>query len=502
MSEKKLKILMVEDDRAHVRLAERAFKRSNLKPEVMHVTSGTETLKRLRADHFDVVLLDCYLPGEDGLEVLQHIKAQNPSLPVIIVTGRGDERIAVNAMKLGASDYLVKTTALDHFDLMLVAVQKTLDNQRMKGKIDELERQYQSIAENVNDIIYRYVTDYTIIYISPSVTKVLGYSPDELLNTSYLNLLSDHPMNLIYTDMYEEQMQGVEVKPFVYEVVSKSGDRVQLETHERVFTTDSGEILPMLGMASRIGIQGIARDVTNRRRLEQQVLHSAKLAVIGQMASHVAHEVRNPLSSVQLNLQLLADEAQSYPHTDMQEVNELVTAIHSEVERMGQILDEYLRYARLPQLYLQPGNLNTILENLCHFLAPEIEKARVTLHLDLDPNLPDAHIDEEQLKIVGINLFRNALEAMPEGGELRISTRHTTEYIELRVSDTGIGIDKQQLDAIFQPFYSTKPGGTGLGLPYAQEIIHAHGGHISCESAPGKGTNFTVVIPLDNSAGY
>jgi two-component system sporulation sensor kinase C len=110
--------------------------------------------------------------------------------------------------------------------------------------------------------------------------------------------------------------------------------------------------------------------------------------------------------------------------------------------------------------------------------------------------LPVANIDEGKLRLVGINLVRNALEAMPQGGVLRLSTKHTPGQIEFQVSDTGVGMNDKQRESAFQPFYSTKSGGTGLGLPYAQEIVHEHGGYIRCESELGKGTTFTVVIPL------
>ena len=494
MSKETIKILMVEDDRAHTRLAERTFKRVGLNYDMLQVASGAECVKRLSEEKFDLVLLDYYLPNEDGLQLLENIKSQNPLLPVIIVTGRGDEQIAVQAMKLGASDYLVKTMNLSHFDLLLDSVQRTLEDRRMKGKIHELEHQYQSIAENVNDLIYRYTPDCIITYVSPSVTKILGYTPEELIYTSYLELLSDHSMNHICEEIHEKQMRGKEVEPFVHEVVKKDGSKVQLETHETLLKSDTGETL---------GVQGVARDITDRKRLEQQLLHSEKLAVIGQMAAHIAHEIRNPLSTINLNLSLLADEIEAYPKIDIQESKALLDSIQSELEWMMQILDDYLRYSRLPEINLHLEDLNEVISNLCDFLESEIEKANVQLHLDLDGDLPEANIDSGNLRLVGINLVRNALEAMPQGGLLRISTKHTPEQIELQISDTGTGMNDEQLESAFQPFYSTKSGGTGLGLPYAQEIVHAHGGYIRCESQLNQGTTFTVVIPLkdENSIG-
>ena len=487
MSKETIKILMVEDDRAHTRLAERTFSRVGLNYEVVQVASGSECLKRLQEENFDIVLLDYYLPDEDGFQILEKIKSHNPLLPVIVFTGRGDEQLAVQAMKLGASDYLVKTMNLSHFDLLLDVVQKTIEDREMKGKIQELERQYQSIAENVNDLIYRYTPDCIFTYVSPSVTKILGYTPEDLIGTPYPELLSDHSMNHTCKAIHEKQMQGVEVEPFVYEVVKKDGSEVQLETHETILKSDTGKI---------IGVQGVARDVTDRKRLEQRLLHSEKLAVIGQMAAHIAHEIRNPLSTISLNLSLLSDEIDAYPETDVQESESLLDAIQSEVEWMMQILDDYLRYARLPEINLQLEDLNEIVSNLSDFLESEIERANIQLQLDLDSDLPEAKIDEGKLRLVGINLVRNALEAMPQGGILRISTRHTSGQVEFQVADTGVGMNDEQLESAFQPFYSTKSGGTGLGLPYAQEIVHEHGGYIRCESKLDQGTTFTVVIPL------
>jgi signal transduction histidine kinase len=238
-----------------------------------------------------------------------------------------------------------------------------------------------------------------------------------------------------------------------------------------------------------------------RERLEIQLIQSERFAAIGQLAAHVAHEIRNPLSSIELNLDLLADEIASGPGMNVQEAQELLKSIRAVVERLDAIISEYLAFARLPQFEFEMESLNAVIQTFCKFVEPQLRRANVDLKTDLDPDLPLTLLDAEQIQRALHNFLKNAVEAMPDGGELLMTTRRNRDEIVLRIADTGHGIPEKDLQRIFDPFFTTKKEGTGLGLPLVQEIIKQHKGTISCSSVLGKGAEFVVTLPIQQREG-
>jgi signal transduction histidine kinase len=223
---------------------------------------------------------------------------------------------------------------------------------------------------------------------------------------------------------------------------------------------------------------------------EQRLIRSERLAAVGKIAAQITHEVRNPLSSIGLNAEMLEEETQG-------EARKLARAIVKEVDRLTEITEEYLRFARLPRPKLEREELGDLLTSLVAFMHHELAARGVTVELDVPPALPPVAADEHQLRQALVNLVRNGAEAMRAGGQLTLRARHLADAadgrsIELAISDTGDGIAPEHLQKIFDPFFSTKEGGTGLGLALTQQIIVEHGGKIEVTSEPGRGTTFIV----------
>jgi two-component system NtrC family sensor kinase len=220
---------------------------------------------------------------------------------------------------------------------------------------------------------------------------------------------------------------------------------------------------------------------------EQRLIRSERLAAVGKIAAQITHEVRNPLSSIGLNAEMLEEETSG-------EAKQLARAIVKEVDRLTEITEEYLRFARLPRPKLELEDLGAIVSSLLAFLRPELDARAVTVEARLDPALPPVAADEHQLRQALLNLLRNAVEAMGDGGRLTLTAaaRDDGRAIELTIADTGEGIAPEHLPKIFDPFFSTKEGGTGLGLALTQQIIVEHGGKIEVRSVPGRGTTFIV----------
>lgn len=220
---------------------------------------------------------------------------------------------------------------------------------------------------------------------------------------------------------------------------------------------------------------------------EQRLIRSERLAAVGKIAAQITHEVRNPLSSIGLNAEMLEEETSG-------EARKLARAIVKEVDRLTEITEEYLRFARLPRPKLEREDLGELMKSLIAFMHQELEGRRVTVDARLDPALPPIAADEHQLRQALLNLMRNAVEAMRDGGRLTLAAERVDDgrVVELTISDTGEGIAAEHLPKIFDPFFSTKEGGTGLGLALTQQIIVEHGGRIEVRSEPGRGTTFIV----------
>jgi signal transduction histidine kinase len=221
-----------------------------------------------------------------------------------------------------------------------------------------------------------------------------------------------------------------------------------------------------------------------------------RLAAVGSMAAKVAHEIRNPLSSISLNTELLNDELVGYKGVNTTEAVDLLRAIAGEIDRLSRIVEEYLQFARMPRLDLEQVDMKDLAEQVLKFLAPEFERYGVESEIDaFDPG-PTVYLDRNQFRQVLLNLLRNSQEAMPEGGKITIRLREEPDgAIEVVVVDTGIGLEPSQTQQVFDPFFSTKDTGTGLGLAFVQQVVLEHGGEVSCTGQPGRGAAFRIVLP-------
>jgi len=214
----------------------------------------------------------------------------------------------------------------------------------------------------------------------------------------------------------------------------------------------------------------------------------------------LAHEIRNPLSTIRLNMELLAEDFEKTdPESPTKQRDRRARAkielVRQECDRLQKLLGDFLDFARQESLALEPGNLNTEIEQLLDFFAPLARESQVEMVRYLDPELPTVRLDRETFRSAVLNLLLNALQAMDSGGQLVVRTRPAGLGVVLELIDTGAGMDEETLAKVFRAFYSTKQGGSGLGLPTARKIIEAHGGTIDIESAPSRGTKVTIWLP-------
>lgn len=231
------------------------------------------------------------------------------------------------------------------------------------------------------------------------------------------------------------------------------------------------------------------REEARRRREEEQA------ALMGTIASGLAHEIRNPLSTVSLNLQLLKEDWASPISDREQKSARKVDVLLKEIGRLEGILNDFLRFAAGHKLRLERIDLNGLMTELLEFTSPEASRAGVKVHLEADARLKPVQVDANLIRQALLNLVLNAIQAMPEGGQLWVRTEAGAGSALVSIRDSGRGIPPDNLEKIFNLYFSTKPAGTGLGLPMAKKLVEEHGGTIRAESEPGRGACFTISLP-------
>ncbi len=236
--------------------------------------------------------------------------------------------------------------------------------------------------------------------------------------------------------------------------------------------------------------------VSGLSRAQTLALSNERLAAIGKMAAHVTHEIRNPLSAMGLNLELLEEELGRDQAARGAEVKNLLAAIQREVQRLEQLSEEYLRVARLPQPRMEADDVAATVREVAEFARREIEGAGCSIAVRVAEHLPPALFDEAQLRQALLNLMRNAREAMPGGGPIEVGVVAEGMSVVVSVDDRGGGIPEDIRARVFDPFFSTKGEGTGLGLAITRHIVEAHGGSVTCEPRPSGGTRFRIALPI------
>lgn len=216
---------------------------------------------------------------------------------------------------------------------------------------------------------------------------------------------------------------------------------------------------------------------------------------IARLAGSLAHEIKNPLSTIRLNMELLAEDLGEPESPAQRRALKRVEVVQRECQRLQALLDDFLSYAKVRRLNLVPSDLNHQINDVLDFFAPEADEAGIEIVRYLDADLPRVLLDRESFRRALLNLILNAKQAMPEGGQLVVRTAALADSVAIYLIDNGIGMDEHTASKMFEAFFSTKPSGSGLGLPTTQKIIAAHGGRITVQSELGRGTQITIELP-------
>lgn len=339
------------------------------------------------------------------------------------------------------------------------------------------ETQYRLLAENAADVIYslQIFPKAKIDYISPSVMHLTGYTPEEYYTDNQLVFTLIHPEDHTLLKEFIRNFPKTIETPLTLRIIRKDQTTLWLEQKCTPIFSKSGNLL---------ALHGIIRDITTRKNLEKITSMLDRMNVVGSMAATVAHEIRNPMTTVRGYLQVMG-RREKY-----QEDKEIFKLMIAEIDRANTIIKEYLSLSREKRANLEKNSLNSIIEALYPLIQADANSAKIFLTLNLG-TIPDLLLDENEIRQLLLNLVRNSIEAMPNGGNLTIHTFQEETYVVLAVSDQGPGIPSDILDKLGTPFITTKDTGTGLGLPMCYQIVHRHNAKIKI-STHHEGTTFLV----------
>ena len=342
---------------------------------------------------------------------------------------------------------------------------------------------YTGIMDTATDAIVTINEDHRIVGYNRGAETIFGYTREEALGQD---------LKIIIPPPHKERHQEYVRRYLATRAPHVIGKHVRLNAQRQ-----DGSEFPMSISFSVAEVRGdlyftgIVRDMTEYSLMEERVLGAERLAAVGNTVSHIAHEIKNPLAIIGG----FARQLSTSPGLDDKEQHKL-NIIVEEVSRLEAMIAEMRDFVKRPSAQKQPEDIEALLDEVLDLFQDTFDERRITVKREKATETPTSSFDRQQIHQVLINLFKNAQEAMPLGGELTIATQVKGDNLEVSISDTGQGMSPEVKASIFQPYFTTKEKGTGLGLAICQNILEEHGGCIIADSAPGEGSTFTIQIPL------
>ncbi len=496
-----LRVLIVEDNPNDAELTLRELRHSGFDPQWARVETEPDFLARIR-EPLDIILADFMMPTFTALRALELLKQSGLNIPFIIVSGTIGEETAVEAMRIGASDYLLK----DRLARLGNAVRQAIDQKsmfreqiRMTTALTEAERKYRSIFENALEGIYQSTPDGRYITANPALSRMLGYDTPGELMASITDIATQ-----LYVDpgRFHELRRHLDTHPrandFESQVRRRDGKVISIMEQTRMVRNADGGVLYY---------EGICQDITYRKEMEEKFLNAQKMEAIGRLAGGIAHDFNNILTAINGFIELLQEQLR-----DNAEASGYVAEIGTAAQRASELTRQLMSVGRKNIMQPRIINVNEVIRGIENMLR-RILNDDVELIFQLDESSGSIKADPGQIVQVILNLVLNAQDAMPAGGMLLIKTQNARAvapspdpgapqpegaYMVLTISDTGSGMSKETMDRIFEPFFTTKEvgKGTGLGLATSFGIVQQSGGFFSVDSEAGKGSSFHVHLPI------
>ncbi len=489
------RILYMEDNPGLARLLQKILQRRGFVIDI--ATNGQEGLAMLDASNYDLLLLDYNMPFLGGIEVIRALTAKNTLPPTIMVTGEGNEMVAVAALKLGAADYVVKDTEMKFLDLLPSVIDQVLYRQRMLKDRQQMleviragEERYRLLFDNnpIPSMAYDLQT-LRFVAVNEAAVAHYGYTHEEFLALSISDIYPPEEMPALLNILSKLDRGVKQSGVWTHRLKNGSLIEVEITSHSLMLSDIRAHLI-------------FANDITEQKKMEESMLKSQKLESLGVLAGGLAHDFNNLLTAIIGNIALAKLDAP--PGESVSRYLEFAEAATSRAQSLTQQLLTFVRGGSPVKKLLSAKNL------IVDSAGFAIRCSKSRCEFKIAPDLRAIEADEGQLGQVINNLVMNAEQAMSEGGTVTVSAENVTltkdnplllkpgDYIKISVSDQGIGIPEENIKKIFDPYFTTKDNGIGLGLATCYSIINNHNGHITVESTPGAGTTFFLYLPASS----
>lgn len=492
MAENPKRVLVVDDEQLILKIISDILTKEGY--DVLVANNCEKAAELLKTTSFDVVLSDIKMPLKSGIDLLEEIKNKDPNIPVILMTGFASLETAVEAVQNGAFDYLIKPLdygklksviehAADRYELYKENTRLLNDlkelNTNLEKKVRERNRELENTLHSTIESIITTDRDLAIVSSNPKTAEIFGKEcrGEKLswlfqginFDTIIPKILSDTSYSTKHEIKYEGKFLEVSLSPL------------------RDF--ESGEIF---------GVIATTEDITEKKKLEAQLIHSAKMSGVGQLAAGVAHEFNNILSGI------IGYTSLALTRGDIESIKKDLRIIEKASDRAVEIVNKLLSFSRQKGEKFQVSQIENVIDDALGLVEHTFDTEGIRILRSYE-NVPPIRINLGELQQVFLNLAINSRHAMPGGGAIAISTKLVDDYVRIDFSDTGVGISPENLSRIFEPFFTTKTGegpkaGTGLGLSVIYAIVERHGGRIEVSSEVNKGTTFTIFLPNVQSA--
>lgn len=486
-------ILIIDDDPQMCKSIETLLRTDGFQPEISF--SGHDAIEKISAYDIDIVLLDLLMPGMDGFQVFDNIIQINPEMLVIIMTGMTSFEFAVEALRRGAHNYLKKpfepeellTTVGNAADIFKL---KTIRKQTEEALRQE-EKRFRELVES-SQVGICIVQQGRIVYMNPEQKRLFGDLPD-LFEFKSLKIHPDDSKifkqycDLIYSNRLPSK--DIELRFYSYDKREKKEKMTWVNCRTSFFEYQNKPAL-------LINTVNISRS----KELESRIQIREKMASLGQVATSIAHEIRNPLAGVFMLMDCI-EESSNNPKNH-ETTQDLLRQTKDTLRRIESVIKRVVNFSKPNKYLFKYTDINTLIKNVVLLSDTTLRRSKIAAELDLSEDLPNIYLDSQLIEQTLLNLINNAMDAMQGFNNkiIKIVSSMDNDKIILKISDTGEGIPLENADKIFSPFFTTRSNGSGIGLSLCQRIITGHGGTIHVSSISDRGSEFIIRLPIEKRA--
>ncbi len=439
-----------------------------------------DAVQKIAEKNHDIYIYDFFLGAKNGLDLIQETKTIDPDAAIILLTGKGNPEVDRRATELGAMDYLIKSE-LDS-EKVERSIRYSIERMSALRALRESERKYRNIFNQSQDFIFLMDNNGIFVDVNSAGYHILGYTQTELLKMSIYELMDEITPRVQLSEMLHTGKEVVE-----WEVIlqTKSLKKRVCLLSLAVPSNDKSK-----------NVQGTLHDITEKKRLERNATLAEKMAASGRLVRTMGHEIRNPLTNINLALDQLEAE--------LVEVDDSFTLyteiIKRNVNRVNGLITDLLNSLKPTDVKRTTYSVQRLLDETLDLAKDRAQLKKINVVRQYEEIDCDLNLDKSQVTIALLNIVINAIEAVPdEVGTLTIGTEVNDNYCYTFIADNGVGIKEEELQHLFEPYFTTKQDGMGLGLAATLNILQSHGATVDVESEYGRGTKFTICFPRNEN---